>query len=132
MSAGRLAVTGIASFLGARLLRRLAVTEAATRSSPSTWRHRRPRSASATVRSTSPSPPRTSALLEAFREEEVETVVHTAFFTNPRRDATYAHELESIGTLNLLRGRGRGGRAARADALVHRRLRRVADRTRAS
>lgn len=28
--------------------------------------------------------------------------MHTAFFTNPRRDATYAHELESIGTLNLL------------------------------
>ena len=28
--------------------------------------------------------------------------MHPAFFTNPRRDATYAHELESIGTLNLL------------------------------
>ena len=28
--------------------------------------------------------------------------MHAAFFTNPRRDATYAHELESIGTLNLL------------------------------
>ena len=31
----------------------------------------------------------------------METVVHAAFFTNPRRDASYAHELESIGTLNL-------------------------------
>jgi UDP-glucose 4-epimerase len=40
-------------------------------------------------------------LLEAFREEEVETVVHTAFFTNPRRNPAHAHELESIGTLHL-------------------------------
>jgi UDP-glucose 4-epimerase len=29
-------------------------------------------------------------------------VVHCAFFTSPRRDAGHAHELESIGTLNLL------------------------------
>jgi UDP-glucose 4-epimerase len=41
-------------------------------------------------------------LLDVFREEEVETVVHLAFFTNPRKDTTYAHELESIGTLNVL------------------------------
>jgi UDP-glucose 4-epimerase len=41
-------------------------------------------------------------LLDALGEEEVETVLHLGFFTNPRRDTTYAHELESIGTLNLL------------------------------
>jgi UDP-glucose 4-epimerase len=41
-------------------------------------------------------------LLDVLREEAVDTVVHTAFFTNPQRDKTYAHELESIGTLNLL------------------------------
>jgi UDP-glucose 4-epimerase len=41
-------------------------------------------------------------LVEAFREEEVAQVVHLAFFTSPRRDTTYAHELESIGTMNLL------------------------------
>src|SRR5205814_340776 len=41
-------------------------------------------------------------LLELLREEDVGTVVHAAFFTNPRRDTAYAHELESIGTLNLL------------------------------
>ena len=34
------------------------------------------------------SPPPTSALLDVFREEEVDTVVHLAFFTNPRRDTT--------------------------------------------
>jgi UDP-glucose 4-epimerase len=41
-------------------------------------------------------------MLDMLREEQVETVVHCAFFTSPRRDTTYAHELESIGTLNLL------------------------------
>lgn len=41
-------------------------------------------------------------LLQVLREEEVECVVHFGFFTNPRRDKTYAHELESIGTLNLM------------------------------
>jgi UDP-glucose 4-epimerase len=41
-------------------------------------------------------------LLDVFREEQVETVVHLAFLTSPRRDATYAHELESIGTLGVL------------------------------
>ena len=30
------------------------------------------------------------------------TVVHAAVLTNPRRDGSYAHELESIGTLNVL------------------------------
>jgi UDP-glucose 4-epimerase len=41
-------------------------------------------------------------LIEVFREDEVDTVVHTAFFTDPRRDTSYSHELESIGTLNLI------------------------------
>ena len=40
-------------------------------------------------------------LVDVFREERVETVFHAAFFTTPRRDASYAHELESIGTLHL-------------------------------
>ena len=31
----------------------------------------------------------------------MDTVVHAAFFTTPRRDAAYSHELESIGTLHL-------------------------------
>jgi len=40
-------------------------------------------------------------LVEAFHEEDVEEVFHAAFFTTPHRDAAYAHELESIGTLHL-------------------------------
>jgi UDP-glucose 4-epimerase len=41
-------------------------------------------------------------LVEVFREENVDTVVHAAFFTDPRIDAAYSHELESIGTLSLV------------------------------
>jgi UDP-glucose 4-epimerase len=41
-------------------------------------------------------------LIDVFREDEVDTVVHAAFFTDPRRDTSYSHELESIGTLNLV------------------------------
>jgi UDP-glucose 4-epimerase len=40
-------------------------------------------------------------LVDVFREEDVQTVLHTAFFTTPRRDQAYSHELESIGTLHL-------------------------------
>jgi UDP-glucose 4-epimerase len=41
-------------------------------------------------------------LVSVLREEEVDTVVHTAFFTDPRRDVEHAHEVESIGTLHLM------------------------------
>jgi UDP-glucose 4-epimerase len=40
-------------------------------------------------------------LVDVFEEEDVDTVVHAAFFTTPRRDSAYSHELESIGTLHL-------------------------------
>jgi len=102
MSAGRTAVTGIASFLGARVLRRLAESRGAdgvvavdVAAPPPTLgvRHRE-------LDFTEPASDQ--RLLELLREEGVDTVVHSAFFTNPRRDANYAHELESIGTLNLL------------------------------
>jgi UDP-glucose 4-epimerase len=102
VSEGRLAVTGTSSFLGARLLRRLAgerggdaivAIDGAAPPPALAVRHR-------AVDFTEPASDQ--RLLEAFREDEVETVVHMAFFTSPRRDASHAHELESIGTLNLL------------------------------
>ena len=98
----RTAVTGIASFLGARVLRRLveargpeAVVAVDIAEPPPTLgvRHR-------TLDLTEPASDQ--RLLELLREEDVGTVVHAALFTNPRRDTGYAHELESIGTLNLL------------------------------
>ena len=98
----RVAVTGIASFLGSRVLRRLAESRgpdgvvAVDIAAPPSSLGVRHRALDLTE------PASDQRLLELLREEDVGTVVHTAFFTNPRRDSGYAHELESIGTLNLL------------------------------
>jgi UDP-glucose 4-epimerase len=99
----RIALTGAASFLGARLLRRLArergadavvvLDVAAPAAGLRGVRHR-------LVDFTLPAADR--KLLAVLQEEEVDTVVHTAFFTDPRRDAEHAHEVESIGTLHLM------------------------------
>jgi UDP-glucose 4-epimerase len=99
---GRIALTGASSFVGARLLRRLAARRGAARvvaldvsrpPAPAGIRYRM-------VDLTLPAADR--KLVEILREEEVDTVVHAAFYTDPRRDGAYSHELESIGTLHLL------------------------------
>ena len=41
-------------------------------------------------------------LFSALQLEKIATFVHLAFLTNPGRDAAYAHELESIGTLSVM------------------------------
>lgn len=99
---GRIAVTGTASFLGSRVLRRLVeargpdeVVTVDIAPPPKTLTGVRHREVDFTE------PASDQKLLDVFREETVSTVVHMAFFTNPRRDTTYSHELESIGTLNL-------------------------------
>jgi UDP-glucose 4-epimerase len=100
---GRVALTGAASFLGSRLLRRLVeerggdeVLVVDVAAPPAGLPGIRFRQLDLTE------PAADQRLLEALREERVETVAHMAFFTTPRRDATYAHELESIGTLGAL------------------------------
>jgi UDP-glucose 4-epimerase len=101
VSPRRTAVTGVGSFLGSRLLRRLAETQGPDR----------------VVAVDVAAPPRglgvrhlevdlaqpgaDQRLLEAFRGEGVGAVFHAAFLTSPRRNTAYAHELESIGTLSL-------------------------------
>jgi UDP-glucose 4-epimerase len=99
----RVAVTGTASFLGGRLLRRLAerhgpdavvaLDVAAPPRTPAPVRHHE-------VDLTRPGADQ--EMLDVFRAEGVGSVVHTALSTNPRRDSAAAHELESIGTLALL------------------------------
>jgi UDP-glucose 4-epimerase len=98
----RIAVTGTASFLGGRILRRLveargadAVVAVDISAPPATLHGVRHRMVDLTL------PGADRRLVETFQEEGVDTVVHAAFFTNPHRDAAYAHELESIGTLHL-------------------------------
>jgi len=100
---GRIAITGAASFLGERLLRRLireghgddlVVLDLAEPSISEGAIHYRK------VDLTEPAADQ--ALLDHFKADGVETLIHLAFFTNPRRDTTNAHELESIGTLAVL------------------------------
>jgi len=98
----RLALTGASSFLGAHLLRRLLETHAGDKlvvvdiAAPPVTLEVRYREIDFTQ------PASDERLLQVLREEEVDCVVHFGFFTNPRRDTSYAHELESIGTLNLM------------------------------
>ncbi len=99
---GRIALTGTASLLGGRLLRRLAETKGAARllvvdvAAPPAALDVRHRAVDLTE------PAADQRLLDVLREEDVETVLHFAFYTGPRRDAAHAHELESIGTLAVL------------------------------
>jgi UDP-glucose 4-epimerase len=97
----RLALTGAGSFLGSRLLPRLAQARGADGVVAIDVG---PPPAAAPVRFRRvdlTEPASDQRLLDAFRDEEVDTVVHLAFFTSPRKDAAYAHELESIGSLNV-------------------------------
>ena len=41
-------------------------------------------------------------LLDIFEEEKPDTVVHTGFYQRPMEDTTYAHEVNSIGTMHIL------------------------------
>ena len=98
----RIAITGTASYLGGRMLRRLveargadAVVAVDITPPPTTLHGVRHRMVDLTL------PRADQRLVDIFREEEVDTVFHAAFFTSPRRDAAYSHELESIGTLHL-------------------------------
>ncbi len=106
----RIAITGTASFLGGRLLRRLVAAHGPDRvlavditPPPTTLHGVRYRMLDLTL------PGADRRLVEVLREEAVDTVVHAAFFTTPRRDSAYAHELESIGTLHLAAGAAAAG-----------------------
>jgi UDP-glucose 4-epimerase len=99
----RIAITGAASFLGSRLLRRLvetlgprSVVVVDVTHPPAALHHVPYHLVDLTL------PGADRRLVEVLREEEVDTVVHAAFFTDPRRDTSHSHELESIGTLNLM------------------------------
>ncbi len=98
----RIALTGTASTLGSRILRRLvethgrdAVVAVDITPPPTTLHGVHYRMVDLTL------PGADRRLVDVLTEEQVETVVHAAFFTNPRRDSPYSHELESIGTLHL-------------------------------
>ncbi len=100
---GRIAITGASSFLGERIVRRLIreghaddlviIDVAEPQISEGSIHFRR-------LDLTEPAADQ--AMLDLLKAERVETVIHLAFFPNPRRATTNAHELESIGTLAVL------------------------------
>jgi UDP-glucose 4-epimerase len=97
-----IALTGTNTFLGERLLRRL---QARAEHQIVCIDIRRPRELSKAHKfyKVDLTHPTADALLaEVLEREQVDTLVHLAFHTNPSRNQTQAHELQVIGTLNLL------------------------------
>lgn len=100
---GRVALTGAFSFIGSHLLRRLVERRGPDRvvvldvaHPPANLKGVRYRLLDLTL------PAADRKLIDILQQEEVDTLVHTAFHTGPRRDPAYSHELESIGTLHVL------------------------------
>jgi UDP-glucose 4-epimerase len=97
------ALTGASSFIGSHLLRRLvrrrgpdAVVVLDVAHPAASLQGLRYRLLDLTL------PAADRKLVDILRQEEVDTLVHAAFHTDPRRDTAYSHELESIGTLHVL------------------------------
>jgi UDP-glucose 4-epimerase len=106
-----IAVTGAYGFLGRRLLARLEADPSIDRilaldlkPPPGLLRK------TAFVRIDLASPRTDHQIAAALREEKIDTLVHLGLFFNPIQNAAYAHEVEVIGTLQLL--------AAAADAKI--------------
>jgi UDP-glucose 4-epimerase len=97
------AVTGAFGFLGRRLLERLETDPSVDRilaldlkPPPGLLRK------TAFVRIDLASPRTDAQIAAALREEKIDTLVHLALFFNPIQNAAYAHEVEVIGTLQVL------------------------------
>lgn len=100
---GTIAVTGLRTFLGKRLQRRL--LERRSRRPLVAIDHRRPYGLPGSVHFHSidlTDPTADGALAEVFEKEGVGAVLHTAFRSEPTPALDYDHELETIGTLHLL------------------------------
>lgn len=97
-----IAVTGANTFLGQRLLRRLqargdfAITVLDIRRPAELGKEHKFYKVDLTQ------PTADALLAEILTREQVDTVLHLAFLANPVRNQAFAHELEVIGTLNLL------------------------------
>jgi len=96
-------LTGTSGFIGSNLLKRLKTDERYGRLvAVDTQRppYRLKRAKFYKVDLTNPRAD--EALIEIFKEEKPETVVHTGFYQRPIEDTTYAHEVNSIGTMHIL------------------------------
>ena len=98
-----IAITGLRSFLGKRLLRR--VREGAPETTVVGIDVQRPYGLDPAVRFHGvdlTEPTADGRLAEALRKEGVEAVLHAAFRSRPRADLEGDHELETIGSLHVL------------------------------
>jgi UDP-glucose 4-epimerase len=109
----RIALTGTLGVLGDRLARRLDADEGCGRLvlldlAPPPLELRKARY----YRVDLTEPTASARIAEALDRERVDAVVHLAFLQHPTRNPSYAHELESLGTMYLLHAlvaRGRVG-----------------------
>ncbi len=102
MSAGVVAVTGLGTFLGRRLVERLL---SSARVRVVGLDHRRPFRVDERVRFHRvdlTEPTADSRLADVLRRERVDAVVHTAFRVEPTPDLEMDHELETIGSLHVM------------------------------
>lgn len=97
-----IAITGANTFLGQRLLRRLQARGDFTLVVVDVKRPQELAKEHKFYKVDLTQPTADAVLADIFKREQVDTVVHMAFMSNPSRNQTYAHELEVIGTLNLL------------------------------
>ena len=100
---GVIAVTGLGSFMGRRLVDRL--LERSTQMRVIALDHRRPFRLDSRVRFHRidlTEPTADGHLAEILTRERVEAVVHAAFRTSPTPDLEMDHELETIGSLHVM------------------------------
>ncbi len=101
---GAFAITGASSFLGKRLV--LALTEdTKIRKRILALDIHRPVLSTERMdfcRVDLTKPGADNGIAEIFRDHACDTVIHLAFFHGPKRDESYAHELEVSGTMRLL------------------------------
>ena len=100
---GVIAITGLGTFLGGRLAQRLLLRDPKLRIIG--IGHRRPHRLDDRVRFVRvdlTEPTADGRLAEVLRRERTEALVHAAFRTNPTADLEMDHELETIGSLQVM------------------------------
>lgn len=96
-------LTGTSGFIGSQLLRRLVTDDGCDRLVAVDMQRppfKHPKITFHKVDLTYPSAD--EILIDIFKDEKPDTVVHTGFYQRPIEDTTYAHEVNSVGTMHIL------------------------------
>ncbi len=102
-----IAITGADTFIGQRLLRRLQARDEWPIVVMDIKRPKQLAKANKFYKVDLTQPTADALIADILDREQVDTVLHLAFQANPSRNSTFAHELEVIGTLNLLHAAAR-------------------------